>query len=181
MTTTPIAEQILESKAELILSKQWMDCTDQQRIFVSEFISNGEKAFEATKVAYPDAKPESQKVMQYQILRSSAVAAALELWTWLGRGAQTQMITLMSVQLKAAEPGSVAAEKFTAQLERLTIGAPKPGRRAADDETMPNSKTEPQVPEGATKLYHKDTGELLGYKTVEGDYVQLPSPVEVVR
>jgi hypothetical protein len=176
LTSPKTADELLEDKAALVLSDQWRDCTKQQMIFLTEYLFGADpgNTLAATTVAYPEASKESQKCMQYQVIRAQAVVAVLEFWKW--RDERGCLLEIAKVQLKAAEPGSNAAQGFAAQIERLTVGI-KSGRRTAAEPTPP-AEAEPQIPKGSTALRDAD-GILKGYKTADDEYVQLPSIVEV--
>lgn len=172
--TIKTAEVDTADRTALILSDQWRDCTDQQRVFITEYLFGAEagNTLAAAKVAYPKATEDSQKCMQYEVIRSQGVVAVLEFWKW--RDERAQILELAKAQFKAAPVGSVAAKDLLAQIERLTIGAPKLGRRSKPADDAPTAKAEPQVPADALATwYHKGTGVVVGYRDKDGKDVQL--------
>jgi hypothetical protein len=167
-------------------SHEWRALSPARKVWVAEFIV-GSDAFAATRKAYPKAKDKSARCMTYQLRKNPEIVAALEFYQ--GGLNREMLISEVRAQLRAAEPGSIAAAQFATQLERLTLGITL-GRRKhddddADNDSKPTVKTpkpgasSSRVPAGATALADKN-GVIRGYRTATGEYVQL-ADVEVSR
>jgi hypothetical protein len=108
-------------------SAEWRALSAQQRVWLTEYLTNGGDPIAAARVAYPDAKAKSQVAMSYQIPKSPALMDALTWWRWRdARNSRVEMIALIRQQIAKAEPGSVAATKLVSMLKTLT-------QQSADD------------------------------------------------
>jgi hypothetical protein len=129
--------------------------TDSQRLWITQFLAT-ESALAATKVAYKAKSEANNRVLSYEIAKNKSIVAALDVAA--GRipkvvvqteretteqRQRQQLIATVRKQLKAAETGSIAASKFSAQLERLQLGV-KP-EVEDDPETPEASSTDTQA------------------------------------
>jgi hypothetical protein len=146
----------------LVTSQPWRRLTRQQRVWVAEFILNNGDAIGATRRAYPKAKAKSQKCMSYQVAQAPAVVEALEFLR--EQDARGRMIEIVRAQLRAAEPGSVAAAQFATQLERLVLGI-KMGRRKHDDDDA-DDDSKPTGEASAAQKFH--VGQLVTQRDDKG-------------
>jgi hypothetical protein len=124
-TTTPIDEF-----AALRVSPPFRRMTLQQQSWLVEYLRTG-SFHSATKLAYPEANDNSQRVMPYQILKAQAVRECLDWYRFRDAESSRQaLIDIVRKQLEAAEPGSVSAQRLCAQLQSLTVSskpsAPEP-------------------------------------------------------
>jgi hypothetical protein len=103
-------------------SRDFQRLSPQQKTFVLVLLKTGDSQ-QAVDAAYPSAHHKSRRALKYQVLKSGNVTAALDVWRFRDTGpARANLIRIVQEQLKAAEPGSTAAGKFTVQLERLLLG-----------------------------------------------------------
>jgi hypothetical protein len=109
-------------------SPQWKNLTDSQRLWVTQFLATG-NALSATKAAYK-AKPANARVLSYELAKNPSILAALDVAAGNIKSEREILIETVRAQLKAAEKGSVAASKFSAQLERLVLD----GKPEVEDE-----------------------------------------------
>jgi len=116
----------------LTQSMPWKRLSLAQKVFVKAYILNDGNALAAAKIAYPKASPVSIRSMGWETRHAKNVEAALN-W-WAGKDNRARMIELVEKQIAAAEPGSVAASRLLAQLERLTLGSAV-GQHGAPKET----------------------------------------------
>jgi len=133
-------------------SHEFRALSTQQRVFVQVLLTTGD-AKAATIQAYPKVSSDaSRRSLQWQVLRAEAAQNFIEVWKWRDTpSARAQLIQICRTQLAACETGSVASQRYAAELARITLGL-KPGRRALEDED-PDEPGEPQPPEtGAVAL-----------------------------
>jgi hypothetical protein len=160
-------------------SRDFQRLSPQQKTFVLVLLKTGDSQ-QAVDAAYPSAHHKSRRALKYQVLRSGNVTAALDVWRFRDSGpARANLIRIVQEQLKAAEPGSTSAAKFTVQLERLLLGVQGTNKahfkdlpEPEDDQASGEAVLTSRVPAGATPLVD-DQGIVRGYKTEAGDYVQL--------
>jgi len=118
-------------------SREFRACTAKQKAFVLDLLATGD-ARHALDAAYPKTSNKSRRSLLWQVLRAEAVVNFLELWKWRDtENARGQLINIVREQLAASEPGSVAAQRFAVQLERLILGLIPIGRRPIPD-PVPN-------------------------------------------
>ncbi len=125
------------SWSRLELSPEWVRLTPPQRVFVVEFLATG-SAFLATKVGYRAKSEKNSRVLSYELAKNPFIVAAVDVATGRVRSEREILISEVQRQLKAAETGSIAATKLTAQLERLILGGQQ---EELDDE--PANEVEP--------------------------------------
>ena len=176
-------------------SPQWAALTEQQRIWVTQFLATG-SALLATRTAYKAKSEANARVLSYEIAKNHRILAALDVAAGKASPVKTererliateqrqrkQLIATVRKQLAAAEQGSTAAQRFTAQLERLTIGI-KVSRPAIDDERETDSPIDAgtfgaplaqKVPEDALEVWSDPkTGVLIGYRDRSGEAIKL--------
>jgi hypothetical protein len=112
-----------EEFADLKASAPFRRMTGPQQAWLLEYLRTG-NIHAATRAAYPDAKSQSQATMGYQIQRSNAVRECLDWYRFRDAESSRQsLIDIVRMQLEAAEPGSVSAQRLCSQLQSLTIGA----------------------------------------------------------
>ena len=182
-------------------SPQWAALTEQQRIWVTQFLATG-SALLATRTAYKAKSEANARVLSYEIAKNHRILAALDVAAGKASPVKTererliateqrqrkQLIATVRKQLKAADKGSVAAQRLLAQLERLTLGSKMGRPRLIDDQDEPESEpsgidggtfdapktaAEPRIPAGATAWHNKTTGAIIGYRTADGRDVQI--------
>jgi len=154
MATQTIQIETPDVWVRLADSPQWEALTEPQKVFVLEFLTTG-SVLQATKAAYNTSSEQNARVLSYELSKNPTIRAALDVAA--GRvlpemvtpakiePARKKLIALVRKQLKAAELGSVAASKFTTQLERLKLGIKAGPHIHSDDEPENNSPTEPQT------------------------------------
>jgi hypothetical protein len=134
----------LESSAE------WKNLTDSQRVWVTQFLATG-SALAATKAGYKSKSEANARVLSYELAKNPSIVAALDVAAGKVSPVKTERDVLIATvrrQLKAAEKGSIAASKFTTQLERLQLGI-KMGPHEISDVDEPVKAEEPS----ATSFY----------------------------
>jgi len=135
--------QSLETWARLESSPQWAALTDSQRVWVTQFLATG-SALLATKAGYRAKSEQNSRVLSYELAKNKTIVAALEVAAGKVKTEREILIETVREQLRASEKGSIAASKFTAQLERLQLGV-KP--EAEDDPeaevSQPNADASP--------------------------------------
>jgi hypothetical protein len=114
----------------LTSSMPWKRLSLAQKVFCKAYILNDGNALDAVRRAYPTAKPNSLRSMGWEVRHSKNVVACLD-W-WAGRDDRARIIEIVQKQLDASSPGSIAASKFSAQLQALLLGSPVPGRRPGE-------------------------------------------------
>lgn len=192
-TTLPVNYDVPNTQ-RLEASPEWANLTTQQRVWVTVYLATGGSALTATKVAYPKAKSEkNSRVMSYELAKNSRILAALSVAAGkfvpekteterLAEGEERQrksLIRTVQKQLDAAEPGSIAAQKFSDQLERLKIGVKRGPYNKADKVKAEQTSVSvvedstPQVPSDALEVWHDKDGALLGYRNAEGEAIKL--------
>jgi hypothetical protein len=119
MPTTASGVQPISWEA-LTASEQWRSLTPQQRAWVNAFVSNGGDPIGATRTAYHCKSERNARCLSYEVRKHPAVVAALGFWQ--GKTDRDLLIEQVRFQIRHAEPGSVAASRFIAQLERLILG-----------------------------------------------------------
>jgi hypothetical protein len=147
---------------DLVASAPFKKLTRQQKVWVLEYLSNGQDAIAAARVAYPSALPHSQVCISYQVCQSPLVQDALEFWKW--RSPRETLIAICRQQLKAAEPGSTAATTLTVQLERLSLGVKGTNKAHFVDPDAPGAESEVDESEPAPKF---KTGDRITQRDLE--------------
>jgi hypothetical protein len=108
-------------------SERWERLSVAQRAFVAAFVASS-SALTAVRLSYKPATETNVRAIASQVEHHATVQAAVDLA--LNREAEPvtheQLITETRRQLRRAEPGSVAASRLNAQLERLTMPDVKP-------------------------------------------------------
>jgi hypothetical protein len=151
--SSPASSQIgsiPEGFEALLASAPFKKLTQQQKTWVLEYLSNGQDAIAAARVAYPSASPHSQVCISYQVAQSPAVQDALDIWKW--RSPREALIAVCKKNLRACEPGSTAATKFITQLERLMLGIPNSNKAHFVDPDAPVAEPEVDAIEPAPKF-----------------------------
>jgi hypothetical protein len=126
-----------ETWTRLEQSPQWAALTDSQRVWVTQFIATG-SALLATQAGYKAKSEANARVLSYELAKNPSILAALDIAAGKVSPAKTarerliateqrqrkQLIATVRKQLKAAiaDHSHIAAEKLTAQLERLQLG-----------------------------------------------------------
>jgi hypothetical protein len=133
-----------------------------------------------TKMAYKCKSDETARSFGYQVQANPKIRLVLH--RFFGDNSQhaiaktdrERLIATIRKQLRAAEPGSIAASRFVAQLERLLLGESDQPERAKDSQIEIDSTSAPnsRIPEGATPLADEN-GVVRGYKTADSQYVRL--------
>jgi hypothetical protein len=116
-------------------SPQWAALTDSQRVWVTQFIATG-SALLATKAGYHAKSETNARVLSYELSKNKSIVAALDVAAGKIIAVKSEreiLIATVRKQLRAAEKGSIAASKFTAQLERLEIGIKMGPHEFADE------------------------------------------------
>jgi len=130
----------LESQSPEIMfrlanSPQWAALTDSQKIWVIQFLATG-NALSATRSAYKTKSEANNRVLSYELRKNPTIVAALDAATGKVTPVKSERLRLIEIeqrqrkkligtvekQLKAAKEGSIAASKFSDQLERLKLG-----------------------------------------------------------
>src|SRR6266404_3675814 len=119
--TAQIEIQSLETWTRLESSPQWAALTDSQKVFVTQFLATG-SALLATKAGYNAKSDANARVLSYKLSKNKTIVAALEVAAGRVKTEREILIETVQAQLQASEKGSIAASKFTAQLERLQLG-----------------------------------------------------------
>jgi hypothetical protein len=117
-------------------SLEWFALTDSQRIWVIQFLATG-STLSATKVGYKASSDANSRVLSYEIAKNKTIVAALDVAAGKVKTEREILIQEVTQQLKSAERGSIAASKFTAQLERLQLGV-KPDADEPIEDSQPN-------------------------------------------
>jgi hypothetical protein len=104
----------------LAASREYQDLSYARKIWVTKFLANGGDALDATRHAYPDVSERSVHTMASQLKGNRAILAVLELYN--GGVTREFLISETRLNLAKADPGSVAASRLLAQLERLVLG-----------------------------------------------------------
>src|ERR1700680_3246574 len=183
LAVTSTETQSPEAWTRLESSPQWRALTDSQRIWVTQFLATG-NALSATRAGYKTKSEANNRVLSYELAKNKSIVAALDVATGKIIPVKSEreiLIETVRKQLRAAEKGSIAASKFTAQLERLQLGG-KSDEVESDTGEAPKtsaSDSTSRVPAGATALADI-SGVVRGYRTADGQYVQL-ADVEVTR
>jgi hypothetical protein len=152
----PATAQIENPTWDVVLaSKMWRKLSAQRRVFLTAYVANGEDAIAATRTAYPKANDKSVVCMSYELRKHPDIVAALDLWR--GNDLQ-QLLEQVRVNLAAAKPGSVAAQRLLAQKERL-LGLD--GAVSAEPSEAPRRKY--KIGDSVTQAGH--TGRVLAIDT----------------
>jgi hypothetical protein len=115
--------------------------------YVQNFLDTGTcDSFLATKAAYKCASDETSRIFGYQVQANPKIRLVLN--RFFGdspeqavlKTERERLITIVRKQLKAAVPGSIAAEKFSAQLERLQLGIKLGPHVREDDNAEPEAE-----------------------------------------
>jgi hypothetical protein len=143
MSAATIEVEIIEVWNRLKNSTAWAALTESQKVFVTEFVATG-SALLATKAGYHAKSDANARVLSYELAKNPTIVAALDVAAGKVKTDREILIEEVRRQLRAAERGSVAASKFSAQLERLLLGgkleveekpnaeAPKPRLKVGD-------------------------------------------------
>jgi hypothetical protein len=162
-------------------SNEYLQCSAKQRFWLDTLISNGFDYTAATVAAFGCKSVKNAQIFSYAVRRARVVKAALNLY--LRKTELDCDLEESFRQFHRAEPGSIAAQRFWAQILRLKYGV----RAELEPESDPEpayKKSEPKptdsrIPPGAKPLRDKG-GNLKGYVTPDGQFVQL-AQVEVSR
>jgi hypothetical protein len=127
MSVTKLAQlENPEVQSRLESSAAWKNLTKSQQLWVLDFIVNG-NALAATKAAYPKAKSDNNvRTLSYEVRKNKSILAALDAAEGRVRTERELFTEEVRAQLRASPKGSIAASKFSAQLERLVLGVPTP-------------------------------------------------------
>jgi hypothetical protein len=124
-----VESQNPEAWTRLESSPQWRALTDSQRIWVTQFLATG-SALSATRAGYKTKSEANNRVLSYELAKNKSIVAALDVAAGNIKTEREILIETVRAQLRAAEKGSVAASKFSAQLERLVLD----GKPEVDDQ-----------------------------------------------
>jgi len=177
---TPLAA--LEARVE------WQVLTPKQQTFLRTYIQSGVDlgtydAVAAVRAAYNVTG--NAKVLSYELLANPKIECLLALhFGWNAqdrlqarqRKSIRQLLSQVRFQLRHAEPGSVSAQRLTAQLQSLLLNQEPPVEREPEAET---AVSDTRIPVGAAALVD-ERGVTRGYRTADGQYVQLAA-VEATR
>lgn len=132
-------------------SSEYRACRPKSQAWLTALVTNGFDYAAATAAAYPTCKThEKARVVSYAVRNWPKIVAALNLY--LGRTPLDvakvqrqktikQLVREVRLQLKHAEPGSIAGQRLTSQLTSLLLGTKS---EVEDDEpTAENSKPQP--------------------------------------
>jgi len=120
-TVASIEIQSPEAWSRLESSLEWANLTNAQKVFVTQFLATG-SALSATRAGYHAKSETNARVLSYELAKNPSIVAALDVAAGKVKTERESLIETVRAQLKAAEKGSIAASKFTAQLERLKLG-----------------------------------------------------------
>jgi hypothetical protein len=156
----------------------WLSLTAKQKAWTVAMLATGDSVL-STRLSYDCASVRQAEIMAREIRNMPAIRRAMAVISRQPiptvepepERIRNRLIAAVRKHLRAAEPGSVAAAKFAAQLERLLLGV-KTGRRVLD-ESETEDELKSQIPKGATAWYDKTTGVVIGYRTADGKDVQL--------
>ncbi len=130
----------------------------------------------ATNAAYQCQSEKTARVFGYQLLANPKIKAVLHRFFDEAQEPapvpmdpeRKKLIVLVRKQLRAAEPGSVAAQRLTSQLQGLILG----GQEEETAKSVAVSKA--QVPADALETWSDPvTGVVIGYRDSKGEAVQL--------
>lgn len=147
-------------------SKEYLQCSAKQRLWLDTLVSNGFDYTAATVAAFGCKSLKNAQIFSHAVRRARVVKAALNLY--LRKTELDCDIEETFKQYQRAEPGSVAAQRLWSQLLRLKYGL----RSEPEAESAAAAKV-PRVPGGATLYYNKNSGKVVGYRTTDGQDVQL--------
>jgi hypothetical protein len=167
---------------------EWQALTLKQQTFLRAYIQSGVDtgtydAVAAVRAAYNATG--NAKVLSYELLANPKIDRILVLhfgWNEQDRlktrhqKSVKQLLRQVRFQLRHAEPGSVSAQRLTAQLQSLLLNQEPPVEREPEAETAVSNT---RIPVGATALVD-ERGVTRGYRTADGQYVQLAA-VEATR
>jgi hypothetical protein len=162
-TVASIEIQSPEAWSRLENSPQWAALTDSQRVWVTQFLATG-SALSATKAGYHASSAANARVLSYELAKNKSIVAALDVAAGNISPVKTEreiLIATVQAQLKAAEKGSIAASKFTAQLERLQLSG-----NTEDDES--SEVSQPTIENGASSATTFYIGQLVNQRDEAG-------------
>ena len=168
-------------------SPAWARLTPQQRVWLASFVASAGDALAATKTAYRTANDHQAQVMTWELQRKPAILDAIATAnnTATTEPTKEQLISECKRQLRAAEPGSVAASRLLAQLERLTL-PDKPAEEDRQLEVTPSliEVTETPKPKYAVgqRVSQRDANGGVHYGVVRAiDANGKPSSIETIK
>lgn len=149
-------------------SKEYLQCSPKQRLWLDTLISNGFDYTGATVAAFECKSVKNAQIFSYSVRRSRVVKSALNLY--LRKTELDCDLEESFRQFHRAEPGSIAAQRFWAQILRLKYGMKPetehgPVQPKADDSLIPADRLEVWI--------DKTTGFAIGYRAADGQTVKL--------
>jgi hypothetical protein len=176
-----------------VLSERFRVLTPRQQVFVLAYLGNGD-ALASVQRAFKCTNERSANIRSYAVLANKRVADCIA--EFLGKSELEIQIDALRRELRKSKPGSYNRARFLSMYLRLTgllteaeaaaeekaeaelVAKPKRsvGRPRKDSQPLftdvPNTSSQSRVPAGATRLVDA-SGAVKGYRTAEGQYVQL--------
>jgi hypothetical protein len=171
-----------EAWTRLEKSPQWAALTPSQKIWIVVRLATG-SALDATLAGYKAKSEANARVLSYELAKNPSIVAALNVA--MGKtpapatvkNERARLVREVRKQLRAAEEGSVAASRLSAQLERLILPAqeitsyPVP---STDSQLNAKASSPSQVPADALEVFSDPvSGVAIGFRAANGEVVKL--------
>jgi hypothetical protein len=150
-------------------SKEYLQCSVKQRLWLGALVSNGFDYTAATVAAFGCKSVKNAQIFSYAVRRARAVKAALNLY--LRKTELDCDIEETFKQYQRAEPGSVAAQRLWSQLLRLKYGVR--AELEADDSQPEPAKADSRIPPDYLEVFQDKAGVVIGYRAANGEAVKL--------
>lgn len=149
------------SMTQFLTAPEFLACSAMQRQWVRTLVESGFNYEFANAAAFPHLTARRALLYGYAVRRQPHIVAAL--YAYLGttdadvlkaqrQDSVQQLLRKVRFQIKYVEAGSVAAQRFLAQEERLLLGG-RTRMEDGDEDEIPKPQTPAPTPEAAPKRF----------------------------